>query len=571
MDAITLAAIGRELEETLVGGRVQVVLQPDEQSLALEIFRDGERRWLLLSIHVQAPRVHLLRERARRGVALDHPFLLLARKRLRGARFTQLVQPKWERLLYLAFSHPTFGESVLVAEIMGRWSNLVLNNGEGDVLASLRHFERSERAQRIVRPGHPYAPPPPQRHKLPIDLIKEEDLERLLHQTTAGTPLWRPLVKRIAGLSPLAARELIFRATGDAMADVTHPNLQASSLMQALEWFRTLPRQGGWAPTIALGVDGKPQAFAPYALTHLESFSHVPGISLAAQMYYEAMLGADSYAGRRKEVLALIAQARKKLHARQTSLGRQAVGEEDIARLRSFGEWILTYTWKIRPGDTELLADTGEDMLRIPLDPSKTPSENAQTYFARYQKAKRAAEKIPELLASVDRDLAWLDQLENDTRLADNTPQLEEIKEALLASGLVATAQRKRPRAPRSHPIRIHTDEGFDVIIGRNALQNEKVTWAMARPEDIWLHAQDVPGSHVIIRTEGREAPEKLLLQAASWAAWHSQARHDTKVSVMVTQRKHLRKLKGGRPGQVRVRTYRTLTVTPNPPPQTTP
>ncbi len=570
MDAITLAAIGRELDETLVSGRVQVVLQPDEQSLALEIFRDGERRWLLISIDVKAPRVHLLRERARRGVTRDGPFLLLARKRLRGARLTRLIQPTWERIIYLAFTHPVYGDSVLVAEIMGRWSNLVLNDGNSDVLASLRHFERNERTQRTVRPGHPYMPPPPQRHKLPIDLIKEEDLKRLLHQTVAGKPFWRILVQNIAGLSPLAARELLFRTTGDAQADVTHPNLHASNLMEVIMWFRTLPRQGGWAPTVALDTQGHPQAFAPYELTHLKAIAYLPSISVAAQMYYEAMLGADSYAGRRQEVLALITQARKKLLARQASLGKQAVGEEDVAQLRAFGEWILTYAWKIRPGDKELLADTGEEILYIPLDPTKTPSENAQAYFARYQKAKRAAEKIPELLVNVDRDLAWLDQLEHDTLLADNSPQLEEIKEILLASGLVAASKRKRTKAPRSRPIHIHTSEGFDIFLGRNALQNEQLTWKLAHPEDYWLHAQDVPGSHVLIRTQGRKPPESILLQAASWAAWHSRARNDTKVSVIVTQRKHLRKVKGGRPGQVRIRTYRTLTVPPTPPPTTT-
>ncbi len=566
MDAITLAAVRRELDETLTNGRVQAVVQPDEQSLALEVFRDGRRHWLLLDVSARSARVHLLDERARRGVVGDTPFLLLARKRLRGARLTQVIQPGWERLLYLAFEHPEQGRSVLAAEIMGRWSNLVLNDGQGDVLASLRHFERSERSRRIVRPGRAYKPPPPQARKLPVDLVREEDVARLLHQTPAGKPLWRALVAALAGLSPLAAREITFRATGDALADVSHPNLGPAGLMGVLDWFRTLPRQGGWAPTVALDENEQPAAFAPYELTHLGNLTPYRSISAAARAFYAAALGADSYAGRRKQVLALVTQARKKLLGRRASLGEQAAGEEDVARLRAYGEWILAYAWKIKPGDVELLADTGEETLRIPLDPTLSPSENAQAYFARYRKKKRAAEKIPALLAEVDRDLAWLEQIESDVRLADNTPQIEELREALLSSGLVSEPQGKRPRPPRSQPIRITTPEGFEVIIGRNALQNERVTWKMAQPDDIWLHAQDVPGSHVIIRTGGREVPDEVIEQAASWAAWHSQARNNTKAPVIVTRKRHLRKIKGGRPGQVRVLQHRSITVRPERP-----
>ncbi len=567
MDAITLAAIRRELDETLTGGRVQAVVQPDEHSLALEIFRDGQRRWLLISSDARASRVHLLAEKARRGVATDTPFLLLARKRLRGARLADVIQPGWERLLYLSFAHPEQGESVLVAEIMGRWSNLVLNNGQGDVLSSLRHFERSDRSRRIIRPGHAYMPPPPQQGKRPIDLVGEEEVARLLHQTPAGKPLWRALVSQIAGLSPLVARELVFRAAGDALADVSHPNLSPASLTDVLNWLRALPQQGGWAPTAALDEAGTPTAFAPYELTHLERLRYFDSISAAARAFYESALGADSYAGRRQQVLALIEQARKKLLGRRASLGEQAAGEEDVARLRAYGEWILAYAWKIKPGDTELLADTGEEILTIPLDPTLSPSENAQAAFARYHKKKRAAEKIPALLAEVDRDLAWLEQIESDVRLADNTPQIEELREALLASGLVSEAKGKRPRPPRSQPVRVTTPEGFEVIIGRNALQNERVTWKMAQPDDIWLHAEGVPGSHVIIHSNGREVPDAVIAQAAGWALWHSRARESTKAPVIVTRKRHLRKIKGGRPGQVRVLQHRSITVRPQKPP----
>ncbi len=569
MDAITLAAVRRELDENLAHGRVQNVLQPDAHSLALEIFGARGRQWLLFSIDARWPRVHLLATRARRGVALDAPFLLQARKRLRGARLHQVHQPEWERTLHLTFSHPQQGETTLVAEIMGRWSNLILHDAQGVILTSFRHFELGPHSQRLVRPGRLYAPPPPQRGKTPLRGMTETDASRLLHQTPAGRPLWRALVAGVAGISPLAAREIVFRATGETLADVSHPNLDAASLMTALDWFRSLPAQGGWAPSIARDDDGSPLALAPYALTHLGNLNAYSSISAAAQDFYAAVLGRDSYAGRRQQVFALIEQARKKLLGRRISLGEQSASEEDVARLRSFGEWILTYAWQIQRGDVELRADTGLETLHIPLDPTLTPSENAQSYFQRYHKKKRAAEKIPALLAQAEQDLSWLAQVESDLHLADNAAQIEELRQLLLASGLATEpAGGKRPRPPRSQPIRLLAGAEFEVIIGRNALQNERITWKMAQPDDIWLHAQGAPGSHVIIRSQGREVPPQVVAQAAAWAAGRSQIRNEGKAAVIVTRKRHLRKIKGGRPGQVRVLQHRTLVVRPEKPPE---
>ncbi|RUA17401.1 MAG: hypothetical protein DSY55_02255 [Clostridia bacterium] len=566
MDAITLAAMRRQMAETLARGRVQAVVQPDASSLALEIFGEGQRRWAFFSIDARVPRALLLAEKARRGLETDTPFLLLARKRLRGARLTRVEQPAWERVLLFSFSHPRHGESALAAEIMGRWSNLVLIDARGDVLASLRHFEHSARSQRVILPRHPYALPPLQRHKSPLALVGEADLGHFLAISGAGTPVWRILVQHLAGLSPLAAREIVFRATGDALADVAHPNVRVSALLAVLDWFRALPEQGGWAPTVAISPESnEPVAFAPYELSHLEPVHYYDNISAAARAYYAATLGADSYAGRRRQALALIAQARKKALGRRLSLGEQAVSEEDVASLRTAGEWVLAYAWQVQPGDETLVVDTGEGERSIPLDPALSASENAQAYFARYRKAKRAAAKIPALLAEVDRDLAYLDQLETDVTLADNTPQIEELKEALFATGLASAPAKKKARMARSHPLRLRS-RAFEVVIGRNALQNEQVTWKVARPDDVWLHVQDAPGSHVIIRTAGREAPEDVVVQVAAWAAYYSKLRDETKAAVIVTTRRQLRKIKGGRPGQVRVLSHRSVIVSPEKP-----
>lgn len=565
MDAITLTAVVREVNETVAGGRIQALVQPDERSLALEIFGHEGRQWLLFDTQPSSARVHLLPEKARRGAETDAPFFLLARKRLLGARLVDVFQPAWERILFCGCEHPEWGKTTLAGEIMGKWSNLLLLGEDGVILEALRRFGPDQNPHRPILPGRPYLSPPLQLNKTPIDLLTLPDLERLFTTVAPAEPLWRALVRQVAGISPLAARELVFRATGDALAAFTHTNALPQALFDAVVWLRGLPRQGGWAPSVVFDVEeGEPVAFAPYELSHLGSFDLRSSISRAAADYYAALIGADAYAGRRKQVQALLDDARRKLNGRRISLGEQAVGEEEVDETRSLGEWILAYAWQIRSGDAELLADTGAGLLRIPLDPTLSPSENAQAYFARYRKAKRAASRVPELLVEVNRDLEFLDQLQTDLQLAEDAAQIEELREALLSSGLMpAPTKRRRPSVQRSQPLRLRSAEGFIVLIGRNAVQNERVTWELAGPDDLWLHTERVPGSHVVIKTEGRDVPESTLLQAAAWAAWQSQARRDGKVSVIYTWRRQLRRIAGGRPGQVRVLQSQSLLVAP--------
>lgn len=245
MDAITLTAVARELNETLAGARIQTVVQPDERSLALEVFGRSGRQWLLLDAHAQHSRVHLLTEKARRGLETDAPLLLLARKRLVGARLGDVFQPAWERVLYFGCDHPDEGKTTLVAEIMGKWSNLLLLRGDGAILDALRRFGSDQNPQRPILPGRPYLPPPPQPHKTPIDLLALADLDRLFATSEPSEPLWRAVLSQVAGISPLAAREIAFRATGDARATFSHPNTRPQTVFDVLVWLRSLPRRWG--------------------------------------------------------------------------------------------------------------------------------------------------------------------------------------------------------------------------------------------------------------------------------------------------------------------------------------
>jgi len=556
-DALTLNAITWEFRRQIVDGRVQHIVLPDELSVALELYAGGRRYYLLASAHPQHARVHLVRAKVRRGVERETPLLLLLRKYVRGARLIAVAQPPWERILHLTFSGPE-GETTLVVETMGRHSNIMLLDHERVVLDAVKHVTPQMSRVRPILPRTRYRPPPAQAKELP-DQLTQTLLFQLLDTSNPNEPLWRVLVRGVAGISPLAAREVAFRATGDAEAAVAAVE-HIATVLEALQTLCAPVHTGAWQPTVVRENDAV-AAFAPYPLTHRGRYEEADGMSAAVEAYYAHLTSQDAYAQARRAVQQLIDEARQRLERRREALQRQQVAPEEVKRLRQSGELILAYQWQIQPGQTLLEAayELEGEPLRIALNPQLSPVENAQAYFRRYEKAKRAAQEIPEALARVQQQLDYLAQLETDLQLAENRPAIDEVRELLVETGLVREPRRHRT-TPRSGPLRFEID-GFTVWVGRNARQNDELTFRRASADDLWLHARGVPGAHVIIKTGGREVPEKVLHQAAQLAARYSAARGERHVEVDVTQVRHVRRVKGGGPGQVVYRQERTLRV----------
>jgi predicted ribosome quality control (RQC) complex YloA/Tae2 family protein len=255
-----------------------------------------------------------------------------------------------------------------------------------------------------------------------------------------------------------------------------------------------------------------------------------------------------------------LARRRTKLIDEQTSAG-------DPGALRQMGEAILAYAHQIEPGESELIAEwvAGEPPLRVSLDPRLSPPENAEVYFRRYRKAQRAATEIPAQLARVEAEREYLDQLAQDLAMAENRPEIDAVGSALAQAGYLKR-KRKRLASPRVRMLRYASPDGFPVWVGKNAFQNEELTFRRAAPDDLWLHARGIPGAHVVVQTEGHPVPEPTIEWAASLAAYYSRGRDDTQVDVDVVQQRNVRRLKGGRPGQVVYRRERTLRVAPQAP-----
>ena len=564
-DALTMACVADELRRTVLGGRVQRVLLPDSLSVGLEIYAGHQRHYLLASAHAELGRLLLSSEKLRRGVDKEMGLLLLLRKYARGAVLAEIEQPPFERVLRLELDHPEWGCSDLMVEIMGRHSNVILVDGVGRVLDAIKRVTPEMSPVRPVLPNRPYEPPPPQERLSPADLT-EYRLRQILADQEPETQVWQALVRGLSGTSPLLAREVAYRALGRPRATVAQV-ARITPLLEAMRELLAPLDTGEWQPTVTR-EEGDLVCYAPYRLTHRGEPQAMPSISRAMEVYTEAVASGDPYAAAKRPVREALARARGRVERRRQALERSLAEAEEAERWRRWGEWILAYAHTVAPGQAELVAETGEgEPLIIPLEPGLSAVDNAKAYFARYRKAQRAAEEVPARLREATLALRDLEQLETDLALAASRPEVQEVREALVEGGhLPARKQRRRAPLPRSKPLALVSPDGLPILVGRNSRQNDRVTFRQAKSDDLWFHAQGVPGSHVIVRTTGQETPPSTIRRAAELAAYFSSLREEIDVTVVYTERRHVRRVPGAAPGLVTYRHEGTVRVTPRGP-----
>ena len=575
LDALTLAALRDELAERLVGGRVQRIVRPSNLSLGLEIYA-RERHQLLLSAEPQTAGILLSDAKLRRGTETPSPLELLLRKYVRGARLYAVEQPPLERVLRLGFERPE-GPVALVCEMMGRLSNLILVSADDTVMEAAKRVPASVNRYRTVLPQTPYVPPPPQ--------VKEHPLlwtPHLLRQAIAGddeTPLWRRLVAVTAGVSPLVAKEVVFRATGEAMPAGPLPDEAYASLVSVLGDLYHLPGTHAWSPCVAYeGQDAarRPVAYAPYDLTLYPDRAPVARISEAIGPLDQARATFDAYAQVRARLVERVEEQINRQRARLASLRASMASAAEIEDLQARGNAILAMAWSTQPGQEALGVEpapfgiaqpAGDDgLVHIPLDPTLSAAENAQALFRDYRKLKAAAQQVPGLMAESERELAYLAQLRADIALAEDRPGLDDIEAQMRAAGYLGKSGPKRgaTRAAPSEPLRLRSADGALILVGRNSRQNDEVTFRMGDANDLWLHAHGVPGAHVIVKRGGAEVSPETLRQAARLAARYSAARDQARVQVDYAERRYVRHIKGGRPGMVTYTHEQTLTIDPD-------
>ena len=562
VDALTLAAITADLQKTVAGGRVQQVLLTDPFSIGLEVYAHATRSYLLISAQPTAGRIYLAGGKLRRGVDQQTPLLLLLRKYVREAMLVSVSQPDpLERVVRFSFHHGQHGPTTLIAEPMGRSANLILVNEEERILDCVRRV-RSGEGPRAIMPGQPYTPPLPQGKLTPWDAGTPDYYAQAQKIVQEAGPLWKSVMRYVAGSSPSLAREVAWRAGG--AIDCPARGVDLLAVVQALQTLWAPRHSGTWEPGVwrdERGIVG----FSPYAAHVYGQFQPTATISAALELYFaQEQTGAvDPYAGQRRAVRQAVDGAVRKVERRLAALAQDEPDPGEVATLRTQAEWLLALNSQIAPGQETLTVDLGDETLTIALDPARTPVEQAQRMFRRAGKLERAAEFIPKRRASLVADLDYLGQLQVDLTMAENQPEIVAIREELRALNLLSIAQSRKPRVKvtTGQPLRFTGPANFEIVVGRNARQNELVTFKISAPDDLWLHVRGLPGAHVVIRRRGGIPDDEVVEVAAQLAAYYSKARGEQGVAVMVTQPRFVSRAAGGRTGQVHVRNDRTVVV----------
>ena len=566
IDAICLQAVAGELRPQLLGLRVDKVQQPARDQVVL-LFR-GKR--LLLNAGAGAPRLQLT-EILRDNPAEPPMFCMLLRKHLSGARVAGLTQPPLERLVKIEFDASDelgrAGRRTLVLEAMGRRSNLILLDGEGRVIDSLRRVDADMSAARQVLPGLFYQPPA-STGRLPFLEETEEGFSARFAAVAAEKTLDAFLLDQYFGLSPLMARELAFQAAGDVDARVFQMG-GPGPLWRALEGFQNRVREERFTP-VCLLRDGKPLDFACVPVGQYGGAAECvayPSFSALLDAFYEAREKQERARQRGADLLRAASTARDRLRRKLALQEKEYAATQDRDKLRIQGDLITANLYRMERGQARLECENYYEAgapTSIPLDPLLTPQQNAAKYYKRYAKAKTAEKYLREQMDLARRDLEYLESVLAEIAQAETEADYLDIRAELREAGFLKKQGRgKKEKSRPAAPWEFCTSSGLRVLAGRNNRQNDKLTLKDADRRDLWLHTQKIHGSHVILRCAGRTPSEEDIAEAAMVAAWFSQARESGNVPVDYTEVRNVKKPAGGRPGMVIYTTCRTVNVTP--------
>lgn len=570
IDGIMLHAVVCELQG-LSGGRVERVFQPEKDEIALAIHHPSKGNCrLLLSANATNCHVSLTGQSKPNP---DHPpmFCMLLRKHLQGARITQISQEGLERVVCLRFEgRNDLGDSdiyYLVAEIMGRHSNIILLDNEKIILDSIKRVGETVSSVRHILPGRPYQAPPAQDKQNPLELDKAA-FERIA-SAYIGNMLRTFIASALQGISPAAAREIAYRAFGNE--DYAQPIDEngRKRLFAELWSFFSAVKQADFAPQLLYAPDGELLGFTPFLYRQygLSLQKSAASANQAVDLYYSGREQAEKLR-QKSQSLQKSVEARVEKLQKKRAIHLESIGQtEKMENLRLFGELLTAGLHGVANGATARVLNyyTGEPV-DIPMDPRLSPSANAQRYYKLYRKAKVAQKLALESIGALEKEISYLEGQLYSISACTTVDELEEIRFELEQAGyLRRNLMRKSKKIPPSRPFHYRSSDGLDIFVGKNNTQNDILTLKTAAPDDIWLHTKEIPGSHVIVKANGGSVSDTAIYEAALLAAHHSKARGSSNIAVDYCSRRYVKKPGGAKAGMVIYTTNKTAYVTPSP------
>ncbi len=575
LDGLYLSCLRQELGESLADTRIDKIFQPSKEELILALRGREKNLKLYISARVNSPRLHLT------TLKLENPqtppmFCMLLRKRMSGGRFVGVRQNGAERALYLDFDCVNeLGDIVrltLVAEVMGKHSNIILLDAQQKVVDAVKRVDLSMSPTRPILPGVLYADPPAIEGRLDIAHTSPTQLTQVI--TTDGRPLADAILQNTRGISPLNCRELALRTTGetDTPSHILTPQ-QAEKLTTLLTRVQEIANgaQTG-QPYIVFSADGVPQEYSVLPLLQYGPDAvgkELGSFSAVLDEFYAKKDAAGRFKQRTADLTRVLATAKERIGRKLSHQREEWKASGDREKNRIYADLINANIYTIPKGAASVALinyfDPDCKTIDVPLDPALSAAANAQRYYKLYRKAQTAEKILAQQIEKGENELVYLDSVSDALTRAVTMAEIDALRQELAAGGYLRLQKAGKKTAVPLKPKAFISDDGFTILVGRNNVENDHLTTKTARGSDIWLHTKNIPGSHVVILTGGKTPPDRTLEQAAILAVLHSKAADSKQVPVDYTAVKNVHKPAGAKPGFVIYETNRTAFVDPDP------
>lgn len=569
-DGIVMRAVCHELNKKILGGRVEKINQPDKELIIVNIHNNSNNYKLLLCANASNSRVSLTKNTFNNPITPPN-FCILLRKYLTSGRIVKIYQPDMERILEVYIDSPNdIGDvttKILVIEVMGKHSNMMLLNHNRKIIDSLKHIDFSTSRLREILPGRDYSYPSTQVKTNPLEITKRQIKEALfplndIHEAE------KKLVSLYTGISPFFTARLL--------NDISNEHNDSDSLIDTVshKFYEYMHKSNlnEYTPCIFKNSIGKLIDFHAF-FGNIEKFGNdtikpYNSISLAIDEYFIEKTGINNLSQKKSDLLKGISHALDKCN-KKIAFNREKIEQvSDREKYRLYGELLTANLYKVSDGIEEITVinyySESQDEITIKLDSKLSPAKNAQLFYKKFNKAKSTFEAANKQLNILLSEQSYLENVLYEIELCEEEVFLDEIKDELISEGLIKKPLQKSRKAIKlSEPYMFISSDGFEIMVGRNNRQNDRLTLKIAHNCDIWMHTKNIPGSHVIIKTEKKDVPDKTLEEAAKLAAWFSKARQSSNVPVDYTFVRDVKKPSGAKPGFVIYENFKTMNVMP--------
>lgn len=572
LDAVAVKALVTELQ-CLVGGRIDKVHQPEKDEIVVHVRTYSGHYKLVVSASAAHPRIHLT-EHTKKNPNTAPLFCMLLRKHIGSGRITAVTQEGFERIVKIAVeSYDELGDltsKYLIAEFMGRYSNIILTSEDGRIIDSVKHIDETISSVREILPGGIYEAPPAQEKTSLLDFDMNGVIEFSRPQKAE-----KALISSVAGISPLTARELVYSVFGRTDVNTGEINTnKAAELKLAVMKLAESVRRESFSPCMIVdeGMD-KIIEFSAVEIKQYEdmvSVRHYESMNELVDAFYFKRDMQERMRQKSVDLTKLLNNNIERISKKLSLLEKTLKDAENRDKYKIFGDLIIANIYRIDNGlksvELENYYDPEYKIVKISLDPSLSPSENAQRYYKKYNKAKTALIEAKKQMESGRNDLRYIESTLAMVENAEDVETINGIRAELAEQGYIkrGKANNLRKKKEVSKPLHFVSSDGFDIYVGRNNTQNDYLTMRFANNSDWWFHTKDIHGSHTIIKLGlDKDVPKQTILEAARLAAYYSQARDSAQVAVDYTVIKNVKKPNGAKPGMVIYDSYNTVYVKP--------